>query len=239
MTKADPPNWGSDDLSDFIKTAYENSFATFVNLKPQYKQLEEIDKTYRLIIDNLNNTKDWFAGFFLLRAHSSFLGGVRLSISSQAPEAFMVLRGCLENALYGLYLSRHKESQEIWLRRHDDEKSLKKVKNEFRIRALLDFLKEEDISTYQVANMLYERTIDFGAHPNEKALSSGLKVTGDQAYVQFEINYLIGNSPVMHHCIKTNALIGVCTLDIFRNVYQERYDILGITDKLKKLKNDL
>ncbi len=34
----------------------------------------------------------------------------------------MVLRGCMENAL-GFYVSRNAGSREIWLRRHDDEKS--------------------------------------------------------------------------------------------------------------------
>lgn len=239
MTKQDPPNWGEDSLSEFIKVAYENSFASFVKLKPQYKRLKGIDRMYRVLVDNLHNTQEWFAGFFVLRTHSSFLGGARLTLSGQIAEAFMVMRGCLENALYGLYLSRHPDSRETWLRRHENEEVYKKVRNEFRIRRLLDFLEEVDIDIYQVTNTLYERTIDFGAHPNERALSSSLRITEEQQSVRFDLNYLTGNSTELHHALKTNAQVGVCALEILRNVYTERYNILGITDTLQTLKNGL
>jgi len=94
-----PPDWGQDPLSKFIKDAWHNTYATFANLKPQYTHLEAIHSAYQKIKDNLINTPEWFASFFLMRAHASYLGGVQLSFSGQIPEAYMVLRGCLENRL--------------------------------------------------------------------------------------------------------------------------------------------
>lgn len=240
MTKPDPPEWGEDSLSEFIKTAYENTFATFVNLRAEYKLLKDIDKSFKLLIENLINTPEWFAGFFLLRTHASFLGGVRLSCSGQIPEAYMVLRGCLENALYGLYLSRHPESCERWLCRHDSKDAYRKVKKEFQIRRLLDFLAKIDNNLYQATNSLYNRTIDYGAHPNERALTSNLRRSEKNGYITFDLNYLTGDSPGLRLCLKSTAQIGVCSLYIFRHIYLERYDILGISailDKLKKSYN--
>jgi len=80
MTIPDPPKWGQDPLSEFIKSAYENTFSTYVNLRKEFNLLEEIDKCFRLLIDNLINTPEWFAGFFLLRTHASFLGGGYVSL---------------------------------------------------------------------------------------------------------------------------------------------------------------
>ena len=240
MTKPDPLKWGEDSLSEFIKVAYENTFATYVNLRAEYKLLEDIDKIFRILIENLINTPEWFAGFFLLRTHSSFLGGARLTLSGQIPEAFMVLRGCLENAIYGLYLSRHPESRKTWLRRHHNKEAYEKVKNEFRMGRLLDdFLSKVDKNLYQMANTLYKRTIDYGAHPNEAALTSNLKLSKGQDYVKFNLNYLTGDSLLLRLCLKTNAQIGVCSLYIFRHVYRERYDIVGISDMLETLGKDL
>jgi hypothetical protein len=236
MTKPDPPEWGADFLSEFIKTAYENTFATFANLRVEYKLLRVIDEIFRLVIENLINTSEWFAGFFLLRTHASFLGGVRLSCSGQIPEAYMVLRGCLENALYGLYLSKHPESCEKWLCRHDSEDAYRRVKQEFQIRRLQDFLAEIDNNLYQATNSLYNRTIDYGAHPNERALTSNLRRTEKNNCITFDLNYLTGNSLGLRLCLKSTAQIGVCSLYIFRHVYFERYDILGIAAKLDKLK---
>ena len=67
-----------------------------------------------------------------------------MAISGQAPEAYMVLRGCLENALYGLYVTRNSECQETWLRRHDSKENKNKARKEFTIRKLIDLLKKED-----------------------------------------------------------------------------------------------
>jgi hypothetical protein len=239
MTKADPPKLGEDPLSEFIKKSTENTFATYVNLKAEYKLLEYIDKHYRVLIENLPDTPERFGGFFFLRTHSSFLGGARLSLSGQIPEAFMVLRGCLENALYGLYLGKNPDSRETWLRRHDDEETYRKNKNEFQIRRLLDFLMEVDKELYRSTNVLYERTIDYGAHPNERAISSNLSRTKEEGSIEFSLRYLTVDSPALHYCLRSNAQVGVCALDIFGHIYRKLYDMLGISDALKMLKKEL
>ena len=60
-----PPQWGEDPLSQFIQDAWHNTYATFANLKPEFKRLQAIHSCFKRIIDNLLNTPEWFAGFFL------------------------------------------------------------------------------------------------------------------------------------------------------------------------------
>ena len=239
MEQTPPRNFGSGELSEFIDLAHQNTFASYVNFRSQYQRLEDITQLYTILIDHLTNTPELVAGFFLLRAHSAFLGAARLSLSGQVPEAFMVLRACLENGLYGLYISRRPASADIWLRRHESDSAKSKVRREFSGQNLWRVLENENRNIYEVANMLYERTIDYGAHPNEKALMSTLNLQPGPEGVRFEVNYLIDDLPNVSMCLKTNAQIGVCTLDIFRCVYKERFDLVGLTERLLRLKQGL
>jgi hypothetical protein len=151
----------------------------------------------------------------------------------------MVLRGCLENALYGLYVTRNSSSQETWLRRHDDEESKKKVRKEFKISNLLDLLEKNDKNLHGIADELYERTIDYGGHPNERAFFSVAKKSGDEHKPTIQSAYLIGNEPALQLCLKSCAQIGLCSLSIFQLIYRERFDILGLSDEMKAVKRGL
>ena len=239
MNENVPKNWGQDKLSNFIETAQQNTFATFANLKDVFKLLEDIDESFRRIIDNIDNARDWFPAFFLLRAHSSYLGAVRLSTSGQLPEACMILRGCLENSLYGFYLFKKPKSVEVWLNRHDDEVAKKKVRIEFKISPMLKLLSSNDSKLGTVASDLYERTIDYGVHPNAWALLTNLTQKKDEDSIKFDLNYLTGKSPALALCLKTNAQAGVCSLMVFKLIFKERFDLLGISDNLQKLRRGL
>lgn len=234
-----PPDWGKDYLSEFIEMARNNTFASFSNLRPQYNILKNINDFYKYIIDNLINTPEWFSSFFLLKAHSAYLGSVRFALSGQCAETYLVLRGCLESAIYGVYLSRNKASQQIWLNRHNNEESFKRVKDEFKIVKLFKLLESIDPKIYKTTKILYDRTIDYGAHPNELAITSLLKKEENEKSIQFNLNYLSGNTPALHLSMKTTAQVGLCSLSIFQNVYSERFKILGVDDKIRKLKKGL
>jgi len=112
-----PNDWGKDSLSEFIEDAHHNTLATFANLKPEFAHLKNINDTFKKITENLLNIEKLIPGLFLLRSHASYLGAVRLAVSGQLPETFMVLRGCLENSLYALHIALIPETGEIWLQR--------------------------------------------------------------------------------------------------------------------------
>ena len=77
------------------------------------------------------------------------------------------------------------------------------------------------------AELLYERTIDHGAHPNERALMQMLQIAEKAEHVEFKAIYLEGDSDQLRLALKTTAQVGVCTLSLFRSIYRERFDILG------------
>ena len=236
-----PHRWGRDEVTTFFDAARTQQFASFDNFPGYVERLTAIDVTFRKAIEALNHSKDWFAGTFLLRSHSNFLGACLLAWSGQVPESYALFRSTLENALYGLYISKTPGSWETWLRRHDTEQSKKQVRNEFQIGKLLTFAKSIDPAEGKVAETLYERAIDHGAHPNERALMQTLELELDQqgSQAHLTMNYLIGNTPALEMALKTSAQVGVCTLSLFQRVLSTRFAILGIDLELDKLRKGL
>jgi hypothetical protein len=160
-------------------------------------------------------------------------------MSGQSSPAFMVMRGCLESSLYGLYFNRQPETFDIWLRRHDDEEHRRRVKTEFTVRRLKDCLERIDPATSAVAARLYEKTIDFGGHPNVAALATAFRTTRAEGRRQFKVIYLTMDTEIIRGTLKSVTQTGVCSLLIFRNIFPERFDLLGITDTFRELRERL
>lgn len=234
-----PPNWSSNEITRFLDASRTNEFATFANLPREVGRLIEIDRAFRQTIRAFDNSKNWFPGLFILRTHSNLLGACRLTWSGQLPESYALLRSALENALYGLYLSKNPSSQKTWLHREDSAHSKKKVKDEFKIGSLLKLATQVAPGEGKVARALYDRTIDLGAHPNELALMQTLKLARQPTHVQFSVSYLQGIGQPLQCALKTAAQVGVCTLSLFERILPERFAILGINQDLARLKQDI
>ena len=234
-----PKGWGTDKITGFIDNTRLNSFATYANLRVEYAKLAEVDGVFRKLVENLTNTKDWFAAFFLLRAHSGFLAGSHMAMAGQVAEAYAALRLCLENGLYGLYLSRNPASRATWLRRHESEQAKRRVRDEFTIRKLFKTLTGCDGGEAVIAKKLYERCIDYGGHPNERALTQSLRKKASPDTVSFQIIYLTGDALVQRLCLKTSAQVGASVLGIFRLVFRERFDLTGLSDELNRARRGL
>ncbi|MEJ5378554.1 MAG: hypothetical protein WHX93_18440 [bacterium] len=197
-----PPGWGNDPLSKFLQDTTENIYATFHNLKQLYNPLQHIHQVFTKVAENMNRTPHLLAFFFLFRSHSAYLAGVRLALSGQIPEAYMVLRGSLECALYGLYVARKPSVGEVWLRRDEDDEAKKKVKQEFKVSNLFEVLGVEDRKLANIARKFYEITIDYGGHPNQQAFTSVMKTESDESKITFKVPHIIGNEPALHLCLK-------------------------------------
>ena len=235
MGKSPPPQWGKDRVTDYINVVRENSFATFVKFNPEFSSLIEIDQLYRLAIDCAQNCRDWFACLFILKSHSAFLVAVQLAVGTQIPESYMVMRGAIENALYGFYIFKHPELAEVWLRRDESKDNKDKVREQFKIGIIKALVAQFDNKLGEAVNILYERTIDYGAHPNEKSLSSSLQKTDNKDSIRFDVIYLTGRELPIKLSIKTSTQIGIACLKIFQLILPERFRIIGISDRLSKI----
>jgi hypothetical protein len=112
---------------------------------------------------------------------------------------------------------------------------MKAMKGMFTISNMLKDLAAASAKDAEVAEKLYQRTIDFGGHPNEQALMQNLKMGKLPNAVKLEVIYLHGPSLPMAHALKSAAQVGTCALAVFRSTYKERFDVLGLTEKLDVL----
>ena len=230
------PEWGADTLSEFIDKAFHNIAATSVNLPAEYGALRKIHDIFLKITDNLHQSPEIISGFMLFRTHSSFLAACRLCLSGQLPETFMVLRSCLESALYGLYVHGDNARQLVWLLRHDNDAAMKEMKQQFTVRKVMDHLGVLDAKTQDIAQKLYDRTIDYGGHPNEKAVFTQMGTHRENTRINFRHDHFVCGAPFLNGCLKTTAQVGICSLDVFYYVFRDRYRILGMDAELNEIR---
>ncbi len=244
MSPQPPPNWGKDELTDFCQKAYENGFFSFVHFQDWISRITKVDAALSKASKHLDNTVDLISGLFLMKARASFLGASRLVMSGQLPEAYMLLRSCLENALYGFKIWKCPESAEVWLRRHDDdehdEKSKWLCREVFSHGSLIRLLGEHDQSLVEKIRKLYDHSIDYGAHPNERSLSSSVRITdNEQGGKRYNVHYFNINETAIKLAFKSTAQVGVCVLMIFQHIFQTRFDIINISEDIATLRRGL
>jgi len=110
-----PDNWQSDSISSFISDAFNNSVATITNFRelPIIQILIKINDLFlRSNKIKCHPLKEVLLPNFFVRAHSAFLAATRLATSGQVVETYMVARGCLENALYALFIRSFAKAQD-------------------------------------------------------------------------------------------------------------------------------
>ncbi len=236
---ATPNDLGEDQLSKFLESAHYNTIATYSNLRPHYKLLAGIDNLYYCLLENNNKTPELVSCLLLFRTHSSFRGAVHLCLAGQIPEAYMVLRGSLESALYGFYMNRNISLQETWLRRHDDNECRIRVRKEFKINNILRKLHSIDDKIHDIAKSLYNWTIDYGAHPNERVVTSQIKVDTADTCHHINFNYFLCGNISHLASLKSTAQIGICCLDIYSHVFPDQFQNLGINNQLDLMRQGL
>ena len=238
-----PDSWGKDPLSGFIESAHQNIIATFQKFRESsiLAAVCEIDNLFHLATTIKYGQDERLLPNFVGRCHCTYLGAIRLSTSGQVVEAYMVIRGCLENALYALYIDNDPVKDEeppdrtvTWLNRGKDKESTKKCRNMFTYGTVRNNLIEQDEILGQEASLLYDRTIDYGAHPN----FYGHITTSDVTKVGVTVQFLMPGTNAFKLCVQTSVEVGICSLKIFNRIFSERFHSAGITERLNKINEE-
>jgi len=228
-------------IEGFLAKAEQNSQASLKNLPAVAGVLEQINRVAQDANDALVNSPDWFLVLFLGRAHSAFLAAVRLATAGQVPEAYMVLRGALENAMYALHIKADPEELrrvELWLRRGDSDTPKHAVIGEFRMGNLRESLQAADTRVATIANLLYERCIELGAHPNKLGLLTSVAWDHtDDSVPVFQVFAITANRDALMLSLKTAVEVGLTVLNIFSHVYRTRFELVGLLERIKALEN--
>jgi hypothetical protein len=235
-SETQPPGWGSDKLSEFFEAVRKQQFATFANFPWAYNILREIDDCFDVAARNLNQPKAVLPAFFLVRSHSAYRAACATATAGQLPESSVLLRSSLEYAGYALHIFRHPALEETWLRRHDDAASLSAVRNAFSATSIEKTIMETEAKLGKIYKELYQRTIDFGGHPNERGVSSNMLLEESGNEKQLLKIYLHANALNIMNSFAEVARIGFCCLHIFQHIFKERFSLLDLKNRLFALR---
>jgi hypothetical protein len=226
-----PPNWGKDEMSSFFDAARSNSFATYHHFSGSYRRIVDIDALYLSLLTDFKDPEDPLGAGLAIRCHSAFRAAAQLALSGQIPECFMVLRGGLELALYAHHASTSEERAQIWMTRTDSEEAKRRSKQEFTGRAIFPELVSKNPEVGRIASELYERSIEYGAHPNVRGVLTTMTHEEREGEQSFSFTYLTGDNIALQFGMKSWCQNAICALDILELVFPERFEQLRIRER--------
>lgn len=231
-----PEHFGKDSLSNFLETAQKNTYANFVSKTVEYQKLLDLDCAFRKIVENISQQEDTVYGLLIMRCHSSFLNAIRALMSGAVVETHILLRSVLEAALYALHIDNDSSLFAVWINRHESRSALERCRSQFGFGRVIATLRTKNVALAERVSNLYDTTIDFGAHPNEMAVTSHLKLEKSDKRVTMKSNYLTGETVALLHAFKVTLEVGIEALSIFQVMRQKRFELLGIKEILEKTK---
>lgn len=239
VTRDLPVNWGQEPLSEFWDAAMSNVVANFAHDRPDVGLLRQVDHLFSRIAQSLIEPQNPLVALLLLRTHSAFRGASLVAMTGMPTDAYPLLRAVLEYAGYALLMHRKPDYGEVWLRRHDSAAAKKAVRRAFTPTEIKDLLGTLDKGLQKVFDELYEYTIDFGGHPNEKSLTSNLSWTQTGRARAYKVQYLHGNTIWVGSAIRNTARAGLFALFAFQHTMAARFELLGIKDEMNSLRKRL
>lgn len=233
--------WGSDGLSEFLKLSEQNTFASSVHLGPEYARLVAIHHFWIEVAEafHVAADSDLLGIWFLHQANSAWLAAIRVGLGGQTIDAQPLLRSCLEYAAYALHFTRHPSLKETWIRRHDDGPSKEMARASFSARKVAATVRQENQRMADRYERLYDAAIDFGGHPNERALSARLNLKHEDGASVSSVTRLTDDPKQYLFLARSAARTGVLALELFSHVFETRFRIASFDVKLKQLQQGL
>jgi hypothetical protein len=234
-----PPGWGVDDLSKFWETARSNQFGTFVNKRRIYDRLVAIDRAFVEVSKKWTNPQSELAAMLFLRCHSAFRAATGHAAAGQAVKSYIMSRAELEFAAYALHIYRNSDLGMVWLNRHQDEASMQAARNAFSHRKIQATITAANRHAGARFEELYQRTIDFGGHPNERSVTGNISMLEEPERRVMLAIFLHGDGPALNMALKTSAQCGICSLEILQGVFNALFELLGINAAMIELRKGL
>jgi hypothetical protein len=213
--------WGKTFTTDFLQKADDNTRITYRNLPGYFEMLEGVGDIFMTAsnVIGYSNLSNYVTLLLLQRACGNYFSSVRLSSSGQLPESYVLLRACVEDGLYAFNVYSEPKSAQIWLDRHENEQSRKDSKKLFQLKVLQDNLIQANQQLGRNIQSDYEWCIDYGAHPNERAITTNLSFTGKKMFLEL-LNTTEG---VFQMCLSMCVTCGLDVIKVFNLIYPDDF----------------
>jgi hypothetical protein len=222
-------------LEDFFDELYSTQRANRALFRQWYAIIDQIDDCFVRAGIDLLNPKPFVAGILLDRCNYAFKTAAGMALAGQVVEVHLVLRALLEYAGYSLLICETPVLQSVFLDRHGSESEMRTSRKAFTIGNVREAVARYDLQLATLYDDLYQRTIDFGAHPNPHATfaSAELRKHDGNAFVK---TFAISDDPLMlEFALKSTAQAGLASLYVLEHVFKGKFELLGIDRDMRAL----
>ncbi len=156
-----------------------------------------------------------------------------MALSGQAAESFVMMRSCLEYAGYALAIFNEPGLENVFTNRHVSSADMQAQKQSFRISEIKKVIEAFDPKLADLFQIFYDRSIDFGGHPNPHATFSTMEVLSDSSFTALA---LVTDPDILQHAMKSVAQVGLTALFIFQHIFYAKFELLGIRAEMDRLR---
>ncbi|HUN56985.1 MAG TPA: hypothetical protein VMU41_02635 [Candidatus Binataceae bacterium] len=229
-------DWGGDNLTQFLNRVYANQKGNRANFAGPYSIIQTIDDCFVRAGKNLVNPKPFMAAILLLRAQYAFKAAAGMALAGQVVETFTMMRSVLEYAGYAFIIHGTPALEDVFILRHRSAAEMKAQKKAFNSGAARETIGRYDAKLAEIYDEMYQRTIDFGGHPNPHAAFSAMQMD-DEGHDTAVVALALSTDPrVLAHAFKSAAQVGLTALCIFQYMFKEKFELLGIRADIDALK---
>ena len=234
-----PPGWASDGLSKYLDTAQRNRYGTFFRKRAEYLQLATIDRLLLELVEDWTDPQHSLELFLFFRASGAFRVSCQNALAGQVTESFVSCRNCIELAGYAAIIFKEPDLARVWLDRHESEEAKRAVLKSFTVRAMRDAVSAVCEKTAAVMSDLYETSIDFGAHPNERAIGASAHVEEVGDNIKMMQIQLHGKGVQLDFALKHTARVGLLVCEVAANMFPERALQIDYPARTRELRGSL
>jgi hypothetical protein len=239
METSKPQGWGEDPLSSEIDLAEGNIHSVFRDQRAIFDLLVHAQEIFNKLKKSLKSgltSKEGVTFLFLSMSHGAYLGAVRLALGGQLAPSYMVMRGCLENALYAFRIYKNPKLFKIYKDRYKGNSEKKESRNKFNLADIFCELNNHCPEIGGPAKDLYDSTIDLGAHPNVMAIKTNLHF--DEEKREYQFSYITDQSrdPIPFvQCVEMIIWTAGYSLKIFEIIFEKIVSEQNLSDAIEEL----
>ncbi len=111
-------------------------------------------------------------------------------------------------------------------------------KSKFRIGKIRSIIASFDTRLAEVFRTFYERSVDFGGHPNPHGIMGAIQMPESPVDQSFTALALSTDKQVLLHAMKSAAQVGLTALFIFQHIFKPKFELLGIREEMDKLRSE-
>jgi hypothetical protein len=223
-------------LQDFFNMLRSAQRANRVRFADCYDVIERIDRCFVRAGKNLINPKPPMTGNLVLRCQYAFKTAAGLALAGQVPEAFVMQRSVLEYAGYCLTIYEKPELEGVFVLRHLGPDEMKEQGDAFKIGVVKEVVLRFEPTLANIFDENYQRSIDFGGHPNPHASFSAAVLDESDGEKSVTVLAISDDRKIIKFVLKGTAQVGLTALCVLQHVFREKFEVLGIRQEMDALK---